>query len=254
MALGAKQGVTGAEGLRSRLEVQDTDGTWHRLRGASDMGYDAGERDSNSIQTYDGAFTILGGLTIGDFRGTIDAWTPNVRFWQILREAKEANLDMLFRLQTPPASTILAPLAGRTATIKTADGAFAVMAPAAGAAGRVDLDLLFAGPVIQVGHVVRVQGDAGGFRTFEDLQVDPDVQNGAANRWTAKVLPRPAADIAAGTFIVQRPQYQVAFLAGVKKLGSISLPVSGALGTELILTPNQELDLPSVANSASPAP
>ena len=255
MALMEKSGVTGAEGLGSRFELSEDGGaTWHRVRGQSDTTYDAGERASQTIATYDGTFTILGAEDVGDVRGQIDAWTPNLAFWQILQTAKKENRDLLFRILTPPASTIIAPLAGRLATLATGTGAFAVTAPAAGSAAREMLDSLFSGTAIQVGHVLRVAADDR-YRTIEEVQVDPDVVDGAANRWTVKVLPAPAANVAAGTFIVAKPRFRAGpFLGGVKKVGSIALPVTGALGTELVITPNQSLDLPQLANSASAAP
>ena len=264
MALAPKTGARGTEGLGAEIHVSNDGGdVWHRLRGAADTTYSPGDRDSGTTQTYEGAVSYLGQEQVGDVGIQFPAWSPNLNPWRIVQAAKKANADLLFRIRTAPATVRLASLATRTMSIanvlsavnaeKEQYGALAsIAAPAAGAAGRRALDALVTGNPIKVGHVIRVKGDQGEdkgiWRTIEEIEVDAEVANGAADRWKMYVLPKPAQAVDAEIFEIQTPRYDHTFVAGVKNFNQFSIPASGTYGTALTLTPNEPLDLADLAN------
>ena len=246
MALEEKESPMAFEGVKSVIETATDGGDFVRLRGGDSITYDAGERESSTIPTFEGVVSILGTETISDVVINVPAWLPHVPPWPDLETAKMANDDISSRIRTAAKANILASLAARTAAIASATGVVTIAAPAADTDARRDLDALITGDVIKVGHILNVSGDNA--RTIVSIEVDDDKADGEADRWKMEVLPRPAADVAAATFTIEFPRVQLLFQGGIKKLGTYRLSAGsdGALGTELVLNPNSPLRIPRV--------
>ena len=258
MALESKKGATGTEGLGARIEVSNDGGTtFNRLRGGDNTSYTPGDRESGTTSTYDGVVSYLGPEQIGDVQMTFPAWTPNLYAWEVVRDAKRDNADLLWRIRTVEPSVLVGQMMGRTGQF-SADpdpanalgSVLALTAPAVGSAGRRQLDALITGDVVKAGHIIFIEGDR--WRTIEEVEVDPDVRNGAAGRWRIFVRPlvgNAATPGAAAKFQIESPRYEWLFTGGVKNFNAIQLPASGTLGTTLTVTPNSPLDLADLANA-----
>ena len=251
------------EGLKAQIEVSVEGGDFTRLRGADTVGYDAGERESESIPTFDGTVSILGAESINPVVINVPAWLPHLPVWTSLRRAKRDNADIQMRIRTAvkgSAGRVVATKAGpggggsmdRTAAMAAAGSSRVTFSPASDET-RADLDALFTSNIVKVGHLLRLKDPAGQRdRVITSIMVDDDLEDGTANRFTLDALPAPAAAIAAVEFEIRFPQLQLLFACGVQKIGSVNLGAGsgGALGTELTVLPNDALDLPALRSGA----
>lgn len=245
------------EGLKSKIEVSVEGGAFTRLRGADTIGYDAGERESESIPTFDGTVSILGAEGINPVTINVPAWLPHLPVWSALRKAKRDNADIQVRIETAAKGVVVAPLDGapndRTAAYEAAGivgGADPGLVAFSAASGetQADLDALFTSNIVKVGHLLRLAGAQERDRVITSIRVDDDKADGEAMRFDLHALPAPAALVAAAKFAIRFPQLRLLFAAGVQKIGSVNLGAGsgGALGTELVVLPNDPLDLPAL--------
>ena len=254
------------EGLKSAVEVSVGGGAFQRLRGADTIGYDAGERESESIPTFDGTVSILGAEGINPVTVTIPAWLPHLPIWTALRNAKRENDDIQMRIRTAPKAVVVGTKENATqdrdaafpaTSIATAATPGLVVFTKADDEENADLASLFTSNIVKVGHLIRIQGDALD-RVITSIEVDDDETDAAAvlaDRFKVVALPAPAAAVAAAPFEIRFPQLELLFAGGIQKLGSVNLGAGsgGALGTELMVLPNDPLDLPMLRQGGAVA-